>query len=212
MNQPAAPAALSVAGLVLAGGRSARMGGGLPKPLQGLGGRALIDHGLARLVGHVDPVLISANDRQPFARFGLPVVADRQPDFAGPLAGLDAAAAWLAENRPGVTHMLALPGDTPFLPADVARTLCEAAGARVRVARHAGRLHPTVAVWPLAVLAGLPGHLATATSLSILRFLEKAGFEAVDFPDDPAAPSGDPFFNVNTPADLALAMLGMAKR
>lgn len=188
------------------------MGGAVPKPLQALGGRTLIEHVLARLGGHVDPVLIGANDRGAFARFGLPVVADREPDFAGPLAGLGAAAAWLAENRPGVTHMLALPGDTPFLPADVARTLCGTAGARVRLARHAGRLHPTVAVWPLAVLGGLPAYLAAAASLSMLRFLEAADFEAVDFADDPDAPFGDPFFNVNTPADLALAALSMANR
>lgn len=196
---------MSIAGLVLAGGRSSRMCGDAPKSLLKLGGRTLVGHVLASFTREVDPVLISTNDPGAFASLGLPLVLDRSPGFAGPLAGLDAAAGWLGANRADVTHVLALPGDTPFLPLGLAETMSRQPGTDVRVARRRGRLHPTVALWPVIVLRRLPGHFATAGSLSILRFLDTTGFVAVDFDGAPDEAGIDPFFNVNTPDDLAVA-------
>lgn len=185
------------------------MGGGSSKALVDLAGRPLLEHVLARFTPETDPILISANDPEAFASFGLGVVRDLRPGFAGPLAGLEAAAAELAAGRTGITHVLALPADTPFLPRDLGQTMGAHAGTRIRVARYDGRLQPTVALWPMSALATLPGHLATARNLSILGFLEAATFEAVDFPVDAWTSSVDPFFNVNTPADLALARAAM---
>jgi molybdopterin-guanine dinucleotide biosynthesis protein A len=194
-----------VAGLILAGGRGSRMAAAAPKPLLRLGERTLIEHVLARLTSGIAPVLLSANDAEAFAGFGLPVVQDRIGGYAGPLAGLDAAAAYLAKRHPALTHLLMLPGDTPFLPRDLAARMLEAPNGRARVARHAGALQPTVTLWPTAALAALPGFLATAEKHSILGFLDLIGLVPVDFDRDARAPGGDPFFNVNTPADLALA-------
>lgn len=198
-----------IAGLVLAGGRGTRMGTALPKPLVRLGGRPLLAYVLDAFPAGVAPVVISANEPEAFAAFGLPVVADRVGGFAGPLAGLDAAAAWLAERHPDIPHLLVLPGDTPFLPADLASRMTAAPCERPRVARYRRALQPTVALWPMAALAGLPAFLERGERLSIRAFLETTGFDPVDFPetagdgeDDGAR---DPFQNVNTPADLAAA-------
>ena len=200
-----------VAGLILAGGRGSRMAADVPKPLLRLGERTLLEHVLARLTASIVPVLLSAND-EAFAEFGLPVLRDRIEGFAGPLAGLDSAAAFLAAQHSSVTHLLMLPGDTPFLPLDLVARMLEACGEKARVARHAGALQPTVTLWPTAALGGLPTFLAEAQKHSIRGFLEVVGFEPVDFGVDAHAPGGDPFFNVNTPADLALARSAFARR
>ena len=77
-----------ITGLILAGGRGSRMGG-VDKGLQTFHGTPMVQHVLQRLAPQTSAVLINANrnvDR--YAMFGVPVVADALPDFAGPLAGM----------------------------------------------------------------------------------------------------------------------------
>ena len=62
---------MRVAGLLLAGGQSRRMGGG-DKTLQLLGGMALLDRVIERLQPQVDALVLNANgDPARFARFGI---------------------------------------------------------------------------------------------------------------------------------------------
>ena len=77
-----------VAGLIMAGGMSRRMGGG-DKSLRLLGGRPILDHVLERARPQVGPLLLNANgDPSRFSQYGLPVRADVVEGFAGPLAGI----------------------------------------------------------------------------------------------------------------------------
>ncbi len=191
--------------MILAGGRGSRLGAAVPKPLVELLGRPLIAHVLDRVPESCRPVLVAANNPDAFAPLGLPVVADRFAGFPGPLAGLDAANARLKREHPEINHVLALPGDTPFLPRDIAERLLARLGPRPRLARFGDRLQPTVALWPLACLDRLPDLFGESTERSVRAFAGACGFDPVDFAVDPAAPGGDPFFNINTPADLALA-------
>src|SRR6476661_1580519 len=109
---------LPTVGLVLAGGLARRMGGG-DKALIEVGGVAILDRVLERLRGACDPIILNANgDPARFARYGLPVVADSIPDFAGPLAGILAGLDWTAAQRPDCPVVVSLPGDCPFLPRD----------------------------------------------------------------------------------------------
>ncbi|SJZ52088.1 molybdenum cofactor guanylyltransferase [Consotaella salsifontis] len=177
----------------------------VPKPMVELGGQTLLSRVTACLQGRVDPILLSAPDDPIFESLGMMVVKDRLPDFAGPLAGLDAAQAWLATHRSDCGGLVSVPADTPFLPADLVDVLCAGSPFRPRVASFEGDLQPTVTYWPLSVLARLPDFLQENQKRSIKAFLETADAEAVEFPRAKDAPDGDPFFNVNTPEDLALA-------
>jgi len=87
---------MKVVGLLLAGGQSRRMGGG-DKALRLLGGIPLLARVIERLRPQVDALVLNANgDAARFAKFGLPVVSDSVPDFAGPLAGVLAGLDWTA--------------------------------------------------------------------------------------------------------------------
>ena len=77
-----------IAGVILAGGRATRMGGG-DKGLKAVAGRRLIDHVIDRLTPQVQAMAINANgDPARWAEFGLPVLADSLPEYPGPLAGV----------------------------------------------------------------------------------------------------------------------------
>ncbi len=184
-----------VAGLVLAGGRAKRLGGG-DKPLLEIGGATILSRVIAALRPETDTLAISANgDPARFARFGLPVLGDGEFANQGPLAGLLAGLDWAASL--GAAWLLTAPGDTPFLPPGLGAALAPAPACAARD----GQVHPLVALWPVTVADTLRRMLRKPGSRSTQVFGASIGIQRVEFPDG----AGDPFHNVNTPADLARA-------
>lgn len=186
-------------GVILAGGRSTRLGGG-DKALMALAGRPLLAHVIERLAPQVDALVLNANgDAHRFAAFGLTVVPDPVPGFAGPLAGILAGLKEArATGRPAIVTATA---DAPFLPGDLVERLTRAGGPAV--ARSGGRLHPVFGVFPTALADGLAHFLMSQPSRRVTDWVSLNAFATVDFAIPPGGP--DPFFNVNTPEDLAAA-------
>lgn len=196
---------MSVAAIILCGGRGSRMGG-LDKPLLALGGRTLLDRIIGNLRDQAFPLAISANgDPARFARFGLPVLPDPVQDFPGPLAGILAGLDWAA-GLADSDGLVTLAGDTPFFPSDLVARLVDAAkgpGDRVAMAASGGRSHPVFALWPLAARAPLRDVLARTDDRSVAAFARSIGSVEVDFPRRLARDAAfDPFFNINHPHDL----------
>ncbi len=194
-----------IVGIVLAGGRSSRMGGG-DKCLQPLGGEPMLAHVLARLRPQVSDIVINANS-DGFAGFGLPVIADSVSGFQGPLAGIEAGLTWVAANRPHATWAVTVPGDTPFIPGDLVRRLANAdrAAGTMAVARSETGVHPVVGLWPVTMAVDLRAALASGLR-KVSRWAEMQGAAEVFFP--PSEIGGraiDPFFNINRKEDLAAA-------
>ncbi|HTZ71379.1 MAG TPA: molybdenum cofactor guanylyltransferase MobA [Acetobacteraceae bacterium] len=178
-----------IAGIILAGGGARRMGGG-DKCLLKLGSATILDMLLPRLAPQVCRVAISANDDPGrFAGFALPVLPDAIG--AGPLAGVAAGLAWASAI--GAEALLTVPGDTPFIPPDLADRLVPAPA----WAASEGAVHPLVALWPVAAAGALDVWLAGGTNLRVRDFGQSIGMRTIDFADTP-----DPFFNINTPDDL----------
>src|SRR5436190_6934469 len=120
------PAHPQTLGLVLAGGLARRMGGG-DKARILIGGETILARVLARLTPQCTAVILNANgDPARFADTGLPVVPDSVPDFAGPLAGILAGLDWAAAHAPQIEDIASVPGDCPFLPADLVARLAAA--------------------------------------------------------------------------------------
>lgn len=193
-------------GLVLAGGLARRMGGG-DKALLRIGDETILDRVVARFGPQCDGLLLNANgDPARFARFGLPVVADDIPDFAGPLAGILAGLDWLAANRPEIAWMASVPGDCPFVPRDLVPRLHEARaaeGTALACAKSGDWRHPVAGLWPVALRADLRHALTREGLHKIEVWTARHGVAIAEWPDKPV----DPFFNVNRPEDLANAEL-----
>ncbi len=113
-----------ITGLILAGGRGARMGNA-DKGLQPFRGKPMAQHAIERLLPQVGSVMVNANrNLEAWLELAAPVWADETPGFVGPLAGIEA----------GLRHcvtpwLLAVPCDSPFLPPDLAARLAAAAEA-----------------------------------------------------------------------------------
>lgn len=110
-----------ITGLILAGGRGSRMGN-VDKGLQPFRGTTMAQHVLERLAPQVGSIMINANrNLEAWRAFEVPVWPDETPDFAGPLAGLEAGLRHCA-----TPWLLAAPCDSPFLPPDLAERLAAA--------------------------------------------------------------------------------------
>ena len=191
-----------IAGVVLAGGLSRRMGGG-DKALRPLAGKPMLAHVLDRAAPQVGAMVLNANgDSSRFAAFGLPCVADSVPGFAGPLAGILAGLDWAAAHAPDAEFVASFPSDAPFLPRDMVRRLYDARdGAVIAIASSAGRTHPVCGLWRVALRDDLRRALIDANIRKVETWIARHKSVAVDFAVDPI----DPFFNANAPEDLARA-------
>lgn len=198
-----------VAGVLLAGGQSRRMGGG-DKALKLLGARPMIAHAAARLAPQTGKLVINANgDLARFAEFNLPVVADSIGGFAGPLAGVLAGMDWAREHAPGARWIVTAATDTPFFPRDLVARFVAAAGhgeETIALARSGGHMHPVFGLWPLALAQDLRGWLTRGENSKVLAWTDRHDMVAVTFPGFVAGGEMlDPFFNANTPEDMAVA-------
>lgn len=191
-----------IAGVVLAGGLSRRMGGG-DKALRLLAGKPMLAHVLDRAKPQVGALVLNANgDASRFAEFGLPGVADSVPGFAGPLAGILAGLDWAAANAPDAEFVASFPSDAPFLPRDMVRRLYDARdGAAIAIASSGGRTHPVCGLWPVALRDDLRRALIDEDIRKVETWIARHKSVVVDFATDPI----DPFFNANAPDDLARA-------
>jgi molybdopterin-guanine dinucleotide biosynthesis protein A len=191
-------------GLVLAGGLARRMGGG-DKALLRIGGSTILDRALACLSAQCAGVAINANgDPARFAVNGAPVIADNLEGFVGPLAGVLAGLDHLAKEARGIEWLLTVPGDCPFLPDDLVERLHQERRERGKVlacAKSGDWRHPVVALWPVALRDDLRHALVDEDLRKIEAWTGRHGVAIAEWPTAPF----DPFFNVNTPEDLAAA-------
>lgn len=201
-----------VLGVVLAGGLARRMGGG-DKPMRALSGRPILAHIVERLAPQCSGIVINANGEPArFAEFGLPVAADNVAGHPGPLAGVLSGLDFAARMRPDIGFVVSVAGDCPFLPLDLVARLRAARqdeGAMLAVAASGGQAHPVIGLWPVALRDDLRRALVEEDLRKVSRWMARHRLATVSWPTEPV----DPFFNANTPDDLAeaerlIALLG----
>lgn len=188
-------------GVILAGGQSQRMGGG-DKGLLMLDGHSILHHVIRRLSPQVQRMAINANGDAARFPFGFPVLPDPVPGFPGPLAGVLAAMDWAAGL--GADTVVTVAADTPFFPTDlVARLQATDGTARFSLAASgfgdAPDWHPVFGLWPTRLRHDLRRDLLTGQR-KVIRWAVQYGAVPTRF-----AAAEDPFFNINTPEDLASA-------
>ncbi|KIL98664.1 Molybdopterin-guanine dinucleotide biosynthesis protein MobA [Paramagnetospirillum magnetotacticum MS-1] len=201
MSEMVPPPSSNIAGVILAGGLSRRMGGG-DKPLITVEGQTLLERVIERLSPQVGPIVLNANgDPARFAETTLPVAPDVLGGFGGPLVGVLTGLEWFRDHTMGVEWMVSCAADTPLFPADLVERLHKAAldqGADIVVAQSGDQAHPVFALWPLRLAADLRRAVVEEDMRKIDAWTARYKVAHVPWPTTPH----DPFFNVNTPEDV----------
>ena len=191
-----------ICGLVLAGGRSRRMG--REKAALLLGGEPMIALAVGTLSAGAREVAVNApagSQAEAFAKLsGLTCVADAPGALDGPLAGIIAGLTWA--TRQDAEWLATAPCDTPFLPSDLVQRLHDARTPGGAAARTPGGWHPLCALWPVSALSGL---IQLSDHPPVRDVLMSLGAAVVDFPTD-----GE-FVNVNTPEELERARRALGR-
>jgi molybdopterin-guanine dinucleotide biosynthesis protein A len=191
-----------ILGVILAGGASRRFGADKRAVL--LGSRPMLEWVIERARPQVGTLLVNANDCETAEDFvDLEQLVDDAPG-EGPIAGVLAALAQAGLR--GFSHVASFACDTPFFPHDTVARLASAlrsSHADYAVASCGETAHRIFALWPVKCHAQLAHAFASgARSMrDIEHWLEPTW---ADFPKN-GGPHGDPFFNINTPEDLATA-------
>lgn len=188
------PLSSPITAVILAGGEGRRMGG-IDKGLVPFKGKPLVEHVLARIAPQCDTVLISANRSQEYyGEYGYPVLADTLPDFPGPLAGILTALETIDSGL-----LLAVPCDTPLLPADLVERLADALDAQqadIAIPFDGARVHAAILLMRRSVAADLRDYLLSGER-KVQLWLKRQRTVQADFSDEAAA-----FANLNTLAEL----------
>ncbi len=192
---------MKIAGVILAGGKGRRMAGA-NKALLMLGDKPFVTHVSQRLAPQVAILGVNANrDLETFlnVEFHLPIVADGIGGSLGPLDGILGAMLFAEQN--GCSHALTVSVDTPFIPNDLVEKLSEKQVDQIVIASSNNRIHGTCGLWPTTQIAGLNAFILSGKSMKVMDYLDGSDFAVVPF----AGENPDPFFNINTPDDLAAA-------
>lgn len=194
-----------ILGVILAGGKSRRFGG-IDKGLADLGGQPILAHVIARFRPQVGRLILNVNgDVSRFSGFELPTIIDHENPELGPLSGILAALDWQMSNGPDCTAIATVSTDVPFLPVDLVARLDAARGDSIAIATSGARRHPTIALWPPTARAAIAAALKQR-ALSVNALTERLNAVAVPFAmRDIGGIDIDPFFNINTQDDLAIA-------
>lgn len=169
-----------ITGLILSGGRGRRVGGA-DKGLLPWQGRPRVAYSIDALRPHCDRLYLNCS-RNPgqYARFGLPLLADLQHDFPGPLVAL----ARLLPALPGETFLI-LPCDSPGVRAQHVAALLAAARRAPGQCLHLrsdGRDHPLHLLLPATQVPTL-SRLVARGERRMMALLQRLASRAVTLED-----------------------------
>ena len=190
---------INVDGVILAAGRSSRMGA-VNKVRAVLAGRTLLDHAVANLAPQVNRLLVNGDTEL----CGNKAFGDKLEGFKGPLVGLYSALA--SEQLSSAEYLMMVPCDGPFIPNNLVATLHRTivqADADIACVRYQGCAQPTFSLWHKRVMPAIERALLVEQNGGFKPLLEDLNSLYLDWPEQTI----NPFFNINTPADLAEAEL-----
>jgi molybdopterin-guanine dinucleotide biosynthesis protein A len=187
---------MNFSAVILAGGRSSRMG--RDKAFLELDGRTLLRRQIETVqAAGAAEIFISGRADADYSAFGLRVVHDEFAD-AGPLGGIHAAL--LAASR---QLLLVLAVDLPAMNAEFLNRLATVSGGGTGVIpRVSGRIEPLAAIYPRAALE-FTGTMLNEHKFAVRDFAAACLQAGLAVPADFSGEDLHLFQNLNSPADLS---------
>jgi molybdopterin-guanine dinucleotide biosynthesis protein A len=182
--------------IILAGGEGSRIGGG--KALKEIAGERLIDRAVRLARTWSDKVAVAVRHLNQLGPLDAELIEDSPVE--GPLGGLISGLEFAHRIRRPL--LIVIPVDMPFLPLDLLQRLVDRLGdSNCAMAASGGRSHPVCSLWRVEKSLGRAKDYLATGRRSLHGFAELLGYVAVDW----AGGSADPFFNINSDAELVAA-------
>ncbi|GAB5417698.1 MAG: molybdenum cofactor guanylyltransferase [Crocinitomicaceae bacterium] len=179
---------MSFSGIILAGGRSSRMGE--DKALLQIDGKPMIQHVSDVLRELCDEVIIASSNEK-HAQYGDLMVKDSAKDI-GPLAGIQAGLLAAKNERSFV-----LSCDTPFVTKEILEALAEHfEGEQITLPSSQGRLQPLIAIYGKEVLTTIASNLER-NEHSLMQLQKICSAKVIHFDES----ESKAFENINTPSE-----------
>jgi molybdopterin-guanine dinucleotide biosynthesis protein A len=110
----------------------------------------------------------------------------------------------MATYQPDAEWLVSFAADTPFFPENLAKKLLQRAQGNnyeVIVATHKNEIQPLFALWNISLLSKLEQHLHNIGNPKMQAWIKSQQHMCIEFENI----YQDPFFNINTPADISAA-------
>jgi len=202
-----------IGGVLLAGGKASRMDY-RDKAMQLLHGKTLLEHCIERASPQVDRLVLSVNhSAELYQPFGLPLVADHDASYRGPLLGIYSAMHWFVHEQTEhkLKYLACFAADVPAFPADLIGNLARAlssnrSAGRVAYTVHSGQVQPLFSLWDLKLLDTISAAIDSGLYGPKLLF---ESLDAIAVNDASTAPGA--FFNINSADELKTATQLLSK-
>jgi molybdopterin-guanine dinucleotide biosynthesis protein A len=185
---------MNLLGVVLAGGKSSRMGE--DKGLIEFKGRPLMEYALDLLQPLSDEIVISANHPE-YSRFGYQTIPDIIQGI-GPLGGM-----FSVMDRLKAVSYFFISCDQPYVNSELGKLLLQnRENAEIIVPVHSnGKVEPLYGVYSFTVLQTIIKHIE-AGNYKLMNLLETCNTRYFDVPEKIILRQPGLFKNVNTPDEL----------
>jgi len=193
----------NILGAILAGGQSKRMG--KDKLFLEFNNKKLIEHTIDKVKKYLRKVIIITNQNNEFfSKNNLITVKDCIEGHLGPLVGILTAMKWAKENSNKYSWVATFPCDTPFFPESVIKSFIKESKKKeslILCASSHGRRHNIFGLWSLDLYDKLKNDLINKKIRKVQDWVEENKIKNLEF----EFKDYDPFFNINTEEDLAIA-------
>ncbi len=188
-----------VTGIILAGGKSSRMG--RDKGLCEFNGKALVEYAIETLRPLCGNLIISANYYpEKYSRYNIPVLADEIKNI-GPMGGI-----YTCLKVSKTEHNLILSCDTPFVGTLLLKHLLKNVGKEqiITPAHHKFLVEPLSAYYATNVLNEIEKSIDDG-DYKLINLFKKVKFKSVPVDGFFSFYNENSFLNINRPEDLAAA-------
>jgi len=149
-------------------------------------------------------IIVTNQDNEFFSKNNLTTVKDCIEGQLGPLVGILTAMKWAKENLSKCSWIATFPCDTPFFPEKIIESFIEESEKKeslILCASSHGRKHNIFGLWSLNLYDKLKDDLTNNKVRKVQDWTEKNKIKNLEF----KFKDYDPFFNINTEEDLAVA-------
>ena len=190
----------NILAVVLAGGQSKRFGE--DKNQAKLGNITLLEHVLAKVTKKFEKTLIIANQNLNIKTIdSITIVSDCIQGNLGPLVGVLTSMKWIKKNNKQYQWVATFPSDTPFFDTSIIekyKSKINLNESLLYFVKSNQKRHNIFGLWSIKLMDTLENDLISNNFRKVEEWADKIGVKTINIKID----KFDPFFNINTKADL----------